>query len=334
LSIVTELSQTKDVYAQAAERKWVLPCICSENLTTTEAILDATQDYAATHGIPDMPCIIAITCNYSHRNQASNYTATRDWKTGLKLFVNDIKTLAGQDGPYKDLRVMIHLDHIQHDTDIELLNGNLSDFASIMYDASSLPFEQNIEKTARFVERRGKEILIEGACDEIIDAGGQTHNELTTPENAKRYITETGVDLIVANLGTEHRASAKDLKYDGQAARRIKEQIGTKIVLHGASSVPNDQIKNLFADGICKVNIWTALERDSTPALFYHMVKNSVKVAGINCVERLIQEGLLTPKCIDDKKADLKYFTTVYRQDIIFNEMKQIVKAYYNLWYR
>ena len=56
-------------------------------------------------------------------------------------------------------------------------------------------------------------IFIEGACDEIVDATGDVHNDMTTPEKAKSYIDETGVDMIVANLGTEHRASGKDLKY-------------------------------------------------------------------------------------------------------------------------
>ena len=69
---------------------------------------------------------------------------------------------------------------------------------------------------------------MEGACDEIVDATGNDKSELTTPEKAEEYFNETGVDLIVANLGTEHRASAKDLKYYGDYAKKIKEKIGTK----------------------------------------------------------------------------------------------------------
>jgi fructose/tagatose bisphosphate aldolase len=333
MSIIRNISNVKEIYSEAAQRGWVLPCICSENLTTTEAIMQASAEFGKEHNIKNVPIIIAITCNYSHRSQAPNYTATRRCDTGLKLFTNDIKTLAEDNGPFKDLNVMMHLDHIQYDSDIELLNGDLTDYASIMYDASALPFDENIIRTAEFVKKRGKEILIEGACDEIMDATGTEHNGLTTPKNAKRYAEETGVGMIVANLGTEHRATGKELQYHGDVARQIKAQIGTNIVLHGTSSVTNEQVKNLFSDGICKVNIWTALERDSSPQLFYDMVKNGVKVAGADCIEKLIKEGYITGKCQTNGKASISHFTTMYRQDIVFEQMKEMVKAYLNLWY-
>lgn len=333
MGVIRDLNNVKEIYSEAAQRGWVLPCICSENLTTTEAIMQASAEFGKENNIKNVPIIIAITCNYSHRSQAPNYTSTRRSDTGLKLFTNDVKTLAEDSGPFEDLRVMMHLDHIQYDSDIELLNGDLSDYASIMYDASSLPFNENISRTAEFVKKRGKEILIEGACDEIVDATGVEHNGPTTPKNAKRYAEETGVDMIVANLGTEHRASGKELKYLGDVARQIKEQIGSNIVLHGTSSVTNEQVKNLYSDGICKVNIWTALERDSAPQLFYDMVKNGVKVAGFDCIEKLIKEGYLTEKCRTGGKAAITHFTTMYRQDIIFEQMKDIVKAYLDLWY-
>lgn len=216
------------------------------------------------HGMDTLPIILAITNQYDHRSQSVNYTKTRRWDTGLKLFTNDIKVLAEDGGPFEKLQVMIHLDHTQHDTDLELLEGDLTDYASIMYDASTLPLEENIRKTAAFVKKRGKDILIEGACDEIVDATGSVRNALTTPEHALRFCQETGVDLVVCNLGTEHRATGKDLQYHGEVSRGIRDVIGHKIVLHGTSSVPNDQVRKLYNDGVCKVNVWTALERDAT----------------------------------------------------------------------
>jgi len=333
MSIIKDLSEVKEQYAFAAEKGWVLPCICSENLTTTEAILSAASEFAKEKGYKRLPIIIAITCNYDHRSQAVFYTHTRDCKTGLKLFTNDIKALADENGYFSNVDVMIHLDHIQFDADSELLNGDLTDYASIMYDASTLPFEENIKRTADFFSKRGKEILVEGACDEIVDATGEEHNELTTPQNALRFKNETGVQLIVANLGTEHRASGKELKYHGDLAAKIKAAIGSNIVLHGTSSVTNEQVKDLYSQGICKVNIWTALERDSSPALFEDMVKNAVKVAGQDTVKKLLSQGLLGENTSIEGKTALSHFTSAYRQDIIFNEMKAMVKAYLNLWY-
>lgn len=331
--IISNVKMVRELYQEARKKKWVLPCICTENLTTTEAILAAAHEFGKEKGIENVPIIIAITCNYNHRAQAPNYTHTRDYKTGLRLFVNDITALADKGCIYEELNVMLHLDHIQFDNDLELLSGDLREYSSIMYDASELPFDENIKKTAEFVNRCKDLILIEGACDEIVDATGTKHNELTTPENALRYANETGVDLIVANLGTEHRATGKELKYYGNVARSIKEKIGTKIVLHGTSSVSNEQVRELFNDGICKVNIWTALERDSTPVLFEDMVRNASKIADKATIKRLIDEGYLTEKCLTNEKPALANYTTLYRQDIIFNQMKKMVKEYLEMWY-
>lgn len=334
MAIVTDKMQVLGIYKEAEQNRWVLPCFCTENLTTTEAILDAIKEYGDTKGIYDLPVIIAITCQYDHRTQASNYTHTRRWDIGLKLFLEDIRTLTVKGSPYENLRVMVHLDHTQFDTDKELLSWDMGAFSSIMFDASRLSFEENIALTKRFVEEKGSQIVVEGACDEIVDATGNEKSELTTPEKAEEYFNRTGVDLIVANLGTEHRASAKDLKYFGDYAKKIKSKIGTRIVLHGASSVPGDQIENLIDDGVCKVNLWTALERDSTPVLFKEMIENASKVAGENMVRQLKDIGLLGDSCVTEGKSSLGFCTTVYRQDIVFLEMKKIVNYYLKLWYK
>jgi len=333
MSVIRDVAQTREIYSEAGERGWVLPCFCSENLTTTEAVLSAAEDFRTQHGLKTLPVILGITCLYDHRSQAVNYTHTRRWDTGLKLFTNDVKTLCEDGGPFEKLSVMIHLDHIQHDLDHVLLKSDLRDYASILYDASTLPLEENIRKTADFVSRRGKDILVEGACDEIVDASGESHNALTTPEQALRYWRETGVDLVVCNLGTEHRASGKDLQYYGETSRDIKKLIGSRIVLHGTSSVPNEQVSTLYSDGVCKVNIWTALERDSSPALFAGMVRNARKIADAKTVGVLVAEGLLTEKANREQKMDLKYFTTLYRQSVVFDKMKDIVRGYLDMWY-
>jgi fructose/tagatose bisphosphate aldolase len=202
-----------------------------------------------------------------------------------------------------------------------------------MYDASALPFDQNIKLTAQFVEKHRHEIVIEGACDEIMDATGEVRSTLTTPDQAIEYINQTGVDFIVANLGTEHRASSADLKYHGDMARQISKLTGPKLVLHGTSSVGNDQIRNLFEDGIAKVNIWTILERNSAPVLFEDMVRNASKITGKEKAQTMIKAGLLGEKADKAEKASLSHYTTVYRQDIVFNEMKKIVLDYLHLWY-
>jgi fructose-bisphosphate aldolase class II len=251
----------------------------------------------------------------------------------MKLFLADIGVLTGPDSPFADLKVMIHLDHIQPDLDRELLLWDMRQFSSIMFDASGLPFEENMRMTTAFMREHGSEIVVEGACDEIIDATGSEVNCLTTSEKAEEYVRRTGVDLVVANLGTEHRASAAELVYRGDLARQIRERIGPRIVLHGCSSVPNEQVRHLYGDGVAKVNIWTALERDATPALFEDMVIHAAKVAGSGVAGRLANAGYLGSSADAASRPHLDYFTTVYRQGIIFDQMKRIADAYLRLWY-
>ena len=272
MPIITGRENVLAVYEQAAKKGWVIPCICSENLTTTEAILTAASEFAKEKGYERIPITLAITNQYDHRSQSVFYTSTRRWDIGLKLFRSDLEIVSQV---FPNVDVLIHLDHAQHDTDAEMLESDLSMYSSVMYDASTLPMEENIAKTKAYVQRKGHELLIEGACDEIVDATGEARCEITDADKCERYMKETGVDVVVANLGTEHRASGQDLHYYSDAAKAIKAKIGPRICLHGTSSVSNDQIAKLFDDGICKVNIWTALERDASPALTEWIVKNA-----------------------------------------------------------
>jgi fructose/tagatose bisphosphate aldolase len=334
MPLILDRNHVLDVYLEAGQKKWVIPAFNTENLTTTEAILTAALEYGNMTGKPDIPVTIGITNQYSHRSQTAYYTHTRRWDMGLKLFLSDIKVLTEAGSPFEKLSIMIQLDHAQWDADKPLLEWDMNMFSMIMYDASTLQFEENIRLTSEFVAREGKKIVIEGACDEIVDATGDTRSSLTTPGMALEYLNGTGVDFIVANLGTEHRASASDLKYHDDLARQISKLTGTKLVLHGTSSVGKDQIRDLFNDGIAKVNIWTILERNSSPVLFEDMVSHASAITGKDKTELLIQSGLLGPLVKRNSPASISHYTTVYRQDIIFNKMKEIVLDYLSLWFK
>lgn len=333
MPLILERNAVLDVHAKAAEKKWVIPTICTENLTSTEAILSAVLEYSKIINQSDIPITIAITNQYSHRSQSVNFTHTRQWDIGLKLFLKELEVLTGEGSPFANLSVMVHLDHTQWNKDETLLQWDMQQFSSIMYDASNLPFDENIKRTAEFVEKNGKKIVVEGACDEIVDATGVEEGTLTTPDSAVKYLNQTNADFIVANLGTEHRANAADLKYQKELAQKISKLTGPRLVLHGTSSVGLDQIKGLFNDGIAKVNIWTTLERDSSPVLFNAMVKNAAKVVGYRRTEELINAGYLGQNVDKTSKPSLTHYTTTYRQEIVFNKIKEIVLRYLQMWY-
>jgi fructose-bisphosphate aldolase class II len=314
MPLITGRTRVLEVLGEASARGWVLPAFNSENLTTTEAVLAAALERARELDAADLPIIVDITNTYRPRPQAVNYTHTRRWEVGLKLFLADLRVLCEPPSPYADLRVLVHLDHIQWDSDATLLASDLSGFSSIMFDASTLPLEENIARTADFVAANGQTLLIEGACDEIVAAGHAAAGDaLTDPATAERFWRATGVDILVANLGTEHRASDSRLHYRADLARAITARIGPRLCLHGASSVAPDQLGALFADGVRRVNLWTALERDSTPVLLRATQTHAERLAGPG--------------------ARLEYFTTTWRQGIVFDEMKRIVRHYLELWY-
>lgn len=333
MAIVRGKKEVLRLYREAAERQWVVPTFCAENQTTVEAVLAAAQTKAEQLG-RRVPITIAITGRYDHRPQSVWYAASRDWYTGLSLFLDDVEVVARVDGPYPDVDVLTHFDHGQPDVDAEVLTQSLDRFSSVMFDASALPWEDNLARTADFVMKRGSQVLVEGAADEIIDAGGAEHAELTTPERAEEFVERTKADMVVANLGTEHRASAADLRYVPEAARAIAERIGPKLVLHGASSVPAEGLATLYADGVCKVNVWTILERQSSAALLAAMARDAVAVAGREVVEQLIDVGLLGPAARQNGSASLSRFASAWRNEVVHDEMRAIVSGYLDLWYR
>jgi fructose-bisphosphate aldolase class II len=334
MPLILNRTEVEEVYAWATSRGWVLPAFNSENLTTTEAILAASAEYGSQIGMEDLPVIIGITGNYPSRPQSKLYSNTRRWDIGMRLFLREVEVLTSPGSPYAGLKVMIHLDHIQWDHDQELLGWDMGQFSSIMYDASTLPLDQNIEKTATFMEKNSKSIFIEGACD-VIGINTEKDGGLTSPENAERYLRETNVDILVANLGTEHRASDEDLLYRGDLARSITDKLDRAcLCLHGTSSVPVSSIGALFNDGIRRVNIWTILERNTSETLFSEMVRNAASVAGSKVTRGLISEGLLGNRVQTDASASINYCTTTYRQHVVFEGMKKLVQGYLETFYR
>ncbi len=332
MPIIRGKDQVVALYRAAAGRRWVVPTFCAENQTTIEAVLAACQAKAIELGTR-VPVTIAMTGRYSHRAQAVFYAGSGNPDTGFELFLGDCDVLARAGGDYPDVDVLTHFDHGQYDDDAAQLAGDLSRFSSVMYDASAAPWQVNLAKTAEFVAAHGGDLLVEGAADEIVDATGNVRGELTSPERAEEFTERTGVDMVVANLGTEHRATARDLRYIPEAARAIQDRIGARLVLHGASSVPVPELETLFSDGVCKVNIWTTLERDTSPELLRAMVEHADAVAG-PVAAALAREGLLGPKAPVSGRADIAYFTTAWRQQVVLAGMQRIVASYLDLWYR
>ena len=145
-------------------------------------------------------------------------------------------------------------------------------FGIIMFDASTFDLPENIRLTREYVKQASQRVVVEACPDkilseaEILGKGLSAEDMLTDPLQAAEFVRETDVDLIVPNLGTEHRATGHQIRYRAEIAQQLKEQIGAKLALHGTSSL-GDRISNLATQGIVKVNFYTAMARSASQQL-------------------------------------------------------------------
>jgi fructose/tagatose bisphosphate aldolase len=332
MPLILTRSEVLSVYAEAAARRWVHPSFSTENLTTTEAILSAAREYGERSGQPDFAIAIAITHRYPERPQTSAYSHTGDPILGMRLFQADLRALMATGSPFAQLRVLVHLDHGLFDRDGDVLDTPSGAFSSVMFDASALPFAENIEATRRYVQQHHDEVVIEGACDTVAHSGESGTTPCTPPDDAERFYRATGVDWVVANLGTEHRAGVSKLSYRDDVAREISRRIGPRLSLHGTSSVLPEKLGRLYEDGVGKVNFWTALERDSAAEVFVALTEHAAEAAGPVTARRLLERDLLGAHADVSSAVSLEYCTTRYRQGIAFESMKRIVGSYLARW--
>jgi fructose/tagatose bisphosphate aldolase len=152
---------------------------------------------------------------------------------GTQLMFSDLELFMGENSPYRKLRVLPHLDHGFPWLDGDIFEHFVDQFASVMFDASEKPFEENICMTADYVDKVRGRVLVEGAVDEIFAEGkDEFKNEPTTVEQASHFLSETGVDLIVPNVGTEHRSTGDQVHYHSNRSREISAAVG-KIMWDG-----------------------------------------------------------------------------------------------------
>jgi len=333
MPLITDPDQARAIYREARDQRVCMPAFGTENRDTTEAAFRAVAEVAREHGIASPPVVVAVTAHYEGRTQMLNYTSLGTAEEGLLALRDDMERLCRPDGPYPRVRAMAHLDHAQPETDQRVIAAGLDFFASIMYDCSSLPLPINMALTKKFVEASGRRVMVEGAVDEIYTSGsGEVKNELTTAEQAKRFVDETGVDLIVANLGTEHRATGETAVYHGDRAREISAIVGNVLVLHGTSSLRDTGLDMLRGDGIVRVNIWTRLEHVAAVAMTRDIIENLGGILSTHEMRDLVEKGILKARFAREqsrRKPGLDFIANVHRRDdVCVPAMVALMKRY------
>lgn len=157
--------------------------------------------------------------------------------------------------------VALHLDHgTTYDTIISCIRNG---YTSVMIDGSHHPLDENIAVTKEIIK-------VAHACGVSVEAelgrlGGVEDNisvdekdaTLTHPDEAVKFVKETGVDYLAIAIGTAHGKYRGEPKLDFERLDTIKKLLDMPIVLHGASGVAEADIKKAVSLGINKINIDT-----------------------------------------------------------------------------
>jgi fructose/tagatose bisphosphate aldolase len=284
MSINTNRKTATATIDRLRERQVSMAIFCTASHWNTEAILLAAQRYAEKHGIDKIPLAVAMTYRYPHMRQAERITRSRDAKTGFISIMRHLQTLcADADSPYANVEVLPHLDHADPSRDIWALTEGLPWLASVMFDAQSYPEAQNRRLTTDYVRQYGQTVLIEGIMEQLAVQGGPRARQTDAYiDKACDYVRQTGIDFLVADLGTEQQSThIGDCTYLGERARALHASLGqAMLVLHGTSSLSDEQMRSLAIDGIIRVNMWTRIARESGQYAAQRLIARSGAIAG------------------------------------------------------
>jgi len=163
--------------------------------------------------------------------------------------------------------VAVHLDHA---ASAELVRAAADlGLGSVMFDASGLPYQENVRVTAevaQWCQARG--IWVEAELGEIGGKNG-VHSPVarTDPGEAAEYVAATGVDALAVAIGSSHAMLTRDAVLDLALIASIRRAVSVPLVLHGSSGVPDRDLAAAVGAGMTKINIATQLNKVFTSAI-------------------------------------------------------------------
>ena len=165
--------------------------------------------------------------------------------------------------------------HLDHGASYELAERCIkAGYTSVMFDGSNLPFAENCALTRRVVEMaHTKGVSVEGELGHVAHNDDAVADDITRfytrPEDALRFVEETGVDALAVAIGTAHGFYKGEVRLDFERLDRIRNAVGERValVLHGGSGVPEELLRRAVAHGISKINFGTELKNAFTQAV-------------------------------------------------------------------
>ncbi|MFH8974639.1 ketose-bisphosphate aldolase [Streptomyces sp. NPDC017890] len=168
--------------------------------------------------------------------------------------------------------VALHLDHVQSDG--LLRQAADAGFSSVMYDASRLPYAENLAATRAAADwAHAQGLWIEAELGEVGGKNGappldaHAPGARTDPVEARAFVTDSGVDALAVAVGSSHAMTTRTATLDHDLLKELSGALDVPLVLHGSSGVPDGELAAAVAGGISKVNVGTALNLAMTEAI-------------------------------------------------------------------
>ena len=235
------LVNTREMFKKAMEGKYAIAAFNFNNMEQMQAIIQAAVETKS-------PVILQVS---SGARKYANQTLLRYMAQGAVEYAKELGCACPQ--------IVLHLDH---GDSFELCKSCIDmGFSSVMIDGSHLPYEENIALTKKVVEYAHQfDVTVEGELGVLAgieDDVKAEHHTYTEPDQVIDFVSRTGVDSLAISIGTSHGANkftpeqcTRDangvlvpppLRFD--ILKEIETRIpGFPIVLHGSSSVPQDQV--------------------------------------------------------------------------------------------
>ena len=157
--------------------------------------------------------------------------------------------------------IVVHLDHA---TDQSLVAEAVElGFGSVMFDASAMPYTENVAATAAIVLRcHDAGLDVEAELGEIGGKDGVHGSGVRTrPDEAGAFVDATGVDALAVAVGSSHAMTERHAVLDLELISALRAAVPVPLVLHGSSGVPDEELVRAVKAGMTKINIATHLNQ-------------------------------------------------------------------------
>lgn len=235
-----------EVMRVAEEKKIAIGSFNTPNLESIQAVLGAAEEM-------ELPVIIQFAqCH-------------EDW-----VPLSTIGPIMVDMARKATIPVCVHLDHGET---LEYLQEALDlGFTAIMYDGSTLPYDENLANTVKAVQiaaKTGASVEAElgsmgrreSGTGDVTDADDET-KIYTDPVQAAVFVKETGIDALACSFGTTHGIYLTEPKLDFDVVKEVRAKTnGIPIVMHGGSGVSREDFAKAIQAGVRKINYFTYMDK-------------------------------------------------------------------------